>query len=339
MNQKNVASIIMLATGLLLGGCRLSTSTNQSDTQNSTTATITPVVNFDSDTAYAYIQNQLAFGPRVTGSEGNRLCREYIVNTLERHGASNVTVQEGTVTTFNDKTLPIANIMGSYNPGVKDRILLVAHYDTRPWADNDDKEENRLKPIPGANDGGSGVAALLEIARQLNASKPKVGVDLLFVDAEDYGQASGFSTHDSSWCLGTQYWIEHMPYKPDSLPRYGILLDMVGGFGAKFHREYFSDQGASKQIVDKVWSIASRSGYGDRFINKPGGSVVDDHIFLNDAGIPTIDIIESKNDGTGTFTPTWHTMDDNIKNIDRSSLKAAGQTVLNVIFNEIRCIQ
>ncbi len=339
MNHRNVAGIILLAVGLFLVGCKLSSSQKTADDRNSATDTIASTVRFDSDTAYAYIKDQLAFGPRVSGSEGNRLCRDYIINTLKRHGASNVTVQEGTVTTFTDKELPIANIMGSYNPDVNDRILLVAHYDTRPWADNDDFEENRLKPIPGANDGASGVAALLEIARQLNTNKPKIGVDMLFVDAEDYGQASGFSTHDSSWCLGTQYWVEHMPYKPDSLPRYGILLDMVGGFGAKFHREYFSDQGASKPILDKVWSIAARSGYGDRFVNKPGGSVVDDHIFLCDAGIPTIDIIESKNDGTGTFTPTWHTMNDDIKNIDRTSLKAAGQTVLNVLFNEIQCVK
>ncbi len=339
MNRKNAVSSIVLAAWLILTGCKPTTDTNNALKQDKVADTISSAVKFDSDTAYTYIKDQLAFGPRVAGSEGNRLCREYIVNTLTRHGASNVRVLAGDVTVFTGKTLPIANIMGSYNPDAKDRVLLVAHYDTRPWADNDDNEENRLKPIPGANDGASGVAALLEIARQLNTCKPPVGVDMLFVDAEDYGQISGFSTHDNSWCLGTQYWVEHIPYKPDALPRYGILLDMVGGFDAKFHREYFSDQGPSRVILDKVWSIASRSGYGDRFINKPGGSVVDDHIFLSDAGIPTIDIIESKNERTGTFTPTWHTMDDNIKNIDRSSLKAAGQTVLNVIFSEKQSVK
>lgn len=337
MKYRCVAGIFLLAAGLLSWSCKQSSSSN-TDTDKDEANTITPVVNFNGDTAYAYVKKQLALGPRVTGSEGNRLCRDFIISTLERHGATDIKVQEGEVTTFTDKKLPIANIMASYNPDTKDRILLVAHYDTRPWADSDEMEENRVKPIPGANDGASGVAVLLEIARQLNAKKPNVGVDLLFVDAEDYGQASGFSTHYDSWCLGTQHWVKNMPYASDSLPRYGILLDMVGGLNAKFHREYFSDRYASR-IVDKVWSIANRSGFGDRFVNKTGGSVVDDHIFLCEAGIPTIDIIESKSDATGTFPATWHTMDDNINNIDKSSLTAAGQTVLNTLHNEIRCLK
>lgn len=337
MNRTSVAGIILLAAGLLTWGCKRSASSNP-DTEIKESNIIAPVAKFNGDTAYSYIKKQLAFGPRVTGSEGNRLCRDFIINTLKRHGASSISVQTGEVVTFTKERLPIANIMASYSPENKDRILLVAHYDTRPWADCDINEENRLKPIPGANDGASGVATLLEIARALNTAKPRVGVDLLFVDAEDYGQASGFSTHDDSWCLGTQYWVKNMPYTPDSVPRYGILLDMVGGLNAKFHREYFSDRYASR-IVDKVWSMASRSGYADHFINKTGGSVVDDHIFLSEAGIPTIDIIESKNDMTGTFPPTWHTMDDDIKNIDKSSLSAVGQTVLNTIYNEINCVE
>lgn len=335
MNYTSVAGIILLAAGLLAWSCKQSASGN-SDTNMKESNIIAPAAKFNGDTAYSYIKKQLAFGPRVPGSEGNRLCRDFIVNTLKRHGASNVSVQEGEVVTFTKEKFPIANIMASYSPEVKDRVILVAHYDTRPWADSDEREENRLKPIPGANDGASGVAVLLEIARQLNTTKPHIGVDLLFVDAEDYGQSSGFFNQDDSWCLGTQYWVKNMPYASDSLPRYGILLDMVGGMDAKFHREYFSDRYASR-IVDKVWSIASRSGYGEQFVNKTGGSVVDDHIFLSEAGIPTIDIIESKNDVTGTFPQTWHTMDDDLKNIDKTSLSAAGQTVLNTIYSEIRC--
>lgn len=293
---------------------------------------------FNRDSAFSYVRRQVAFGPRVSGTEGNRLCREYLTKELRRHGADNVTVQTGEVKAFNGDRLPIGNIMGSYSPEIKDRILLVAHYDTRPWSDSDQNEENRLLPVLGANDGASGVAVLLEIARQLNQTEAPVGVDILFVDAEDYGQASGFSTHDASWCLGTQYWTANMPYAEDELPRYAIVFDMVGGLGAKFHREYFSDRNARK-IVDKVWSVAERSGYQDRFVNKSGGSVVDDHLFLNDAGIPAIDIIESKNDNTGTFPPTWHTANDNLDNIDPASLEAAGQTVLNLIYNEIQCIE
>lgn len=274
----------------------------------------------------------------MAGTKENAACREYIVNELTRHGAKNVRVQHGEAEAFNGDRFPIGNVMASFGPDIKDRILLVAHYDTRPWCDSDVNEENRLKPVLGANDGGSGVGVLLEIARNLGETEPNIGVDYLIVDAEDYGQSSGFSAHDSSWCLGTQYWVKHMPYAQDSLPRYAVILDMVGGIDAKFHREYFSEQNA-RNIVDKVWSVAARSGYESRFVNKNGGSVVDDHLFINEAGIPAIDIIESKNDGTGTFAPTWHTIDDTMENIDPASLEAAGQTVLNLIHNEITCKQ
>ena len=328
---------ISLTAGLLGLSCLNASKSGQNTDNTKAETKLKRPASFNRDSAYSYIRRQVAFGPRVSGTEGNRLCRDYIVSELNRHGAKNVSVQTGEVKAFNGDRLPIGNIMGSYKPEAKDRILILAHYDTRPWADSDMNEENRIKPVLGANDGASGVAVILEIARQLNQIEPPIGVDLLLVDAEDYGQASGFSTHDSTWCLGTQYWIENMPYATDSLPRYAVLLDMVGGVDAKFHREYFSDSDAPK-LVDKVWSMAERSGFGDRFINKSGGAVVDDHIFLNKAGIESINIIESKNDATGSFAPTWHTVDDNLDNIDPSSLHAAGQTVLNLIYNEIKCV-
>lgn len=330
-------AMLCIAVAAVAIGCRTSSKTSQEETHTAEKRLKAPV-SFNRDSAYAYVRRQVALGPRVSGTPANLRCRDYIVSELQRHGAQNVNVQTGEVKAFNGDVLPIGNIMGSYRPELKDRILLLAHYDTRPWADSDMNEENRLQPVLGANDGASGVAVLLEIGRQLNSKEAPVGVDLLFVDAEDYGQASGFSTHDNTWCLGTQYWVEHMPYSTDSLPRYAILFDMVGGVDAKFHREFFSDNEARK-LVDKVWSVAERSGYGDRFINKSGGAVIDDHIFLNKAGIPAIDIIETKNDETGSFAPTWHTVKDNLDNIDPSAMQAAGQTVLNLIYNEIHCVQ
>lgn len=288
---------------------------------------------FDQDSAYAYVRQQVDMGPRVSGSEASRRCVEYISSELRRHGASDVKLQSGEMTAWDGKTLPLTNVMGSFNPDARKRVLLVAHFDSRPWADNDPTEELRMKPVPGANDGASGVGVLLEAARQLGKSEAPVGVDLLFVDAEDYGQSSGFSHHDESWCLGTQYWTAHMPYAQDSLPAYAILLDMVGGIGARFHREYFSNASA-RDVVDKVWGVASRSGYGERFVNQDGGAVIDDHVFLNKAGIPSIDIIESMNAETKSFPSTWHTAADDMDSIDPNSLKAVGQTVLNVIYNE-----
>ncbi|MDE6394142.1 MAG: M28 family peptidase [Duncaniella sp.] len=315
---------------MMMTGCGCSGS-NKSDEDNQTP--IKSVVKFNSDSAYSYVAKQVEFGPRVSGTEANEACSQYIVNELRRHGADSIREQRGTVKAYTGDRLPINNIMAAYNPAAKSRILLLAHYDTRPWSDGNPAQADYSTPIPGANDGGSGVGVLLEIARLLNIHKPPIGVDLLFVDAEDYGQLSGFSNHDESWALGTQYWAQHMPYAQDSLPRYAILLDMVGGIDAKFHREYFSNNNA-RDVVDRVWSVAQRSGYGHRFINVDGGAVVDDHVYVNKAGIPAINIIESKNEVTKSFPPTWHTLNDNMDNIDRGSLKAAGQTVINVIFNE-----
>lgn len=280
-----------------------------------------------------YVRSQVNLGPRVPGSEASRRCVEYMSSELARHGADTVLLQRGSMPAWDGKTLPLTNVMGRFNLSAPDRILLVAHFDSRPWADNDPTEEYRSRPVPGANDGASGVGVLLETARLLGTTPAKIGVDILFVDAEDYGQSSGFSHHDESWCLGTQYWTSHMPYAPDALPRYAILLDMVGGIDARFHREYYSRTSAP-DIVDKVWNIAAHSGYGERFVNQDGGAIIDDHLFLNKAGIPSIDIIESMNAETRSFPSTWHTMADDMDSIDPMSLKAVGQTVANVIYSE-----
>ena len=332
MNNRVKATLFAIAAIIAATSCRTSASGDHSGKGTDTSSIETDII-FDSDSAYAYVERQVAMGPRVSGTKANEQCARYILSELRRHGADSVREQKGRMTAYTGDVLPVNNIMGSYNPGAKKRILLLAHYDTRPWADQDENRDNHSIPIPGANDGGSGVGVLLEIARQLSTNMPPVGVDLLFVDAEDYGQASGFSNHDESWCLGTQFWADHLPYAQDSLPSYAILLDMVGGIDAKFHREYISVQEAP-HIVDKVWGIAAGSGYGHRFPNIDGGAVVDDHLFVNKAGIPAINIIESKNDVTKSFAPTWHTVNDDMSNIDRGSLKAAGQTVINVIFNE-----
>lgn len=339
MNTKSLLGWLAGATFLITSGCSsggLRCTTDRgatSSTDDAGRSALSQSVKFNGDSAYSYVEHQVAMGPRVPGSSGSAHCIDYIASELRRHNADTVKLQTGTVRAFNGDMLPITNIMGSFNSPARKRVLLAAHFDTRPWADNDAVEENRREPIPGANDGASGVGVLLEVARQIGQKSPEIGVDMLFVDAEDYGQTSGFSNHDETWCLGTQYWAENMPYTPDSMPSYGILLDMVGGMGAKFHREYFSHKNMP-DLVDKVWSIAEKSGYGDRFINVPGGGVVDDHVFLSKAGIPTINIIESKSDDTMSFPSTWHTLNDDMDHIDPSTLKAVGQTVVNVIYNE-----
>lgn len=290
--------------------------------------------NFNADSAYNFIARQVAFGPRVPNTPEHEACAQYLINELKRFGVDTMLVQRGKVTAYNGDNLDITNIIASINHKALRRILLVAHWDTRPWADNDSDPAKREQPILGANDGASGVGVLLEIARNLCQRKPNVGVDILFVDAEDYGSQKGFAGNPDSWCLGTQYFVEqNKPYNKNNLPVYGILLDMVGGKDARFHYEHFSKQNAPTPCL-KIWSEAKRLGYDDIFINKLGGAITDDHIYLTDAGIPTCNIIETVNQETGSFPPTWHTHDDNMSNISKSSLKAVGETVLNVVYKE-----
>lgn len=288
---------------------------------------------FSADSAYRYVAEQVSFGPRVPGMESHDLCGEYLVEKLRSFGADTVIEQKTVVEAFNGDKLPITNIFARFNSQAVNRVLLVAHWDTRPWANMEVSEENRTKPILGANDGGSGVGVILEIARNLGIKAPDCGVDILFVDAEDYGSSNSFTNNDESWCLGSQYWVEHMPYTSVNRPSYGILLDMVGGTGAKFHREHYSHNHAKLPTV-KVWGEAKALGFDDVFVNKVGGAVVDDHVFITEAGIPTTDIIENLSDVTGNFPATWHTLDDNMQHISTRSLDVVGKTVLNVIYKE-----
>ncbi len=322
---------LIFAFASALAAC---TGTSNSDsTANTASSSRRDTIRFNADTAYAYVRDQVAFGPRIPGTDSHRRCAEWIVGTLADHGVDTIITQNALLSAFNGDQLPSTNIMAMINPEATSRVLLAGHYDTRPWADNSQRKEDHGTPVLGANDGGSGVAVLLEIARALKDKRPEIGVDLLFVDAEDYGTNEGWGLNEETWCLGTQYWAENNPYTDANRPRYGIVLDMVGGTGARFHREYFSNANAHG-VVDKVWGQAARDGLSHIFINEVGGSLVDDHIFINRAGIPCIDIVECNNPHTGSFPPTWHTTHDDMAAIDATSLRAVGQTVLNVIVNE-----
>ncbi len=290
---------------------------------------------FSADSAYSYVARQVAFGSRVPGTASHDSCATWI-ETRMRAWADSVIVQKGTVAAFDGTVLPITNIIAGFNLPQTKRILLVAHYDTRPWADRESDPELHNTPIPGANDGGSGTAVLMEIARNLARKAPTVGVDILFVDAEDYGpgETSISDTGFDGWCLGSRYWTQNMiPYGNHNLPAYGILLDMVGGRDAVFHYEYFSQRDAVTPTV-KVWSEAMQLGYENIFCRQVGGAVNDDHLVITAAGIPTTDIIESNSKSTGSFPDTWHTLDDNLENIDPDVLDAVGKTVLNVVYKE-----
>ncbi len=290
------------------------------------------VPEFNKDSAYAFIQAQVDFGPRVPGTDAHKKCESYLVSKLESFGAE-VMVQRGIVRAYNGKDLPLANIIASFNPTVARRVLLCAHWDTRPVADQDDKDQN--KPIPGANDGGSGVGVLLEIARILANNPVKIGIDIVLFDVEDHGQPddSGFKEAKDSWCLGSQYWSK-TPHKPGYFAAYGILLDMVGAKGATFTKEEGSMYYAPS-IVEKVWKTAEALGYGDIFINKRTPSIIDDHYYVNGIlGIPTIDIIHNDANTKSNFFPHWHKHTDDMSQIDPEILDAVGKTLLHVIYSE-----
>lgn len=320
---------------LILVACNGSQAKQTPATTAPETSTTIEHPAFDADSAFGYVAAQVAMGPRVPGTDAHKRCEAYIVDAMKRFGTDTVGVQRGTAKAFDGTSLPIANIIATVNPKAPKRILLLAHYDTRPWADREEDEALRKKPIDGANDGGSGVGVMLEIARVLGQKRPDIGVDFLFTDVEDYGTNDESAGDEDSWCLGTQYWAASNPYGANGAirPAYGVLLDMVGGRNARFHREYISSRMAPS-VVDRVWGLASLTPYADRFPNEMGGSIVDDHVYVNSAGIPCIDIIECANPATGGFPPTWHTLADNIDNIDRTSLKAVGEVLLDLIYSE-----
>lgn len=285
-----------------------------------------PLPTFQQDSAVAYVATQVAFGPRAPRTKAHDACGRWLASELRRHGADTVIEQRANLKDFG----PICNIMGRFNLAAGRRILLLAHWDTRPVADADPDPGNHDKPIDGANDGASGVGVLLEAARLMGSQMPATGVDILLVDAED----SGTEGDDESWARGTRYWVENMPYgRSEPMPEYAVLLDMVGGRNAVFPIEQFS-QAYAPRTVAKVWQTAASNGLGDRFVNRTGGGVNDDHVPLLKAGIPAIDIIETDHPATGSFNPTWHTMADNMENIDPATLGAVGKLITLLIYSE-----
>lgn len=293
-------------------------------------STVAP--DFNADSAYAYVANQVAFGPRVPNTPAHKACGDYMASELRRFGAK-VFEQEATLTAYDGTRLQARNIIGSFDPDNSKRILLFAHWDSRPYADHDPDKANHKTPIDGADDGGSGVGALLEIARQVGQKNPGKGIDIIFFDAEDYGTPEFVNDYTpDSWCLGTQFWAKN-PHVPNYTAEYGILLDMVGGKNATFFKEMQSVRSAAP-IVEMVWNTARDLGYGKYFINANGNPIIDDHQYvISGRNIPCIDIINHDPNSTKGFPEYWHTINDNMSNIDRGTLKAVGQTVLEVIYN------
>jgi Zn-dependent M28 family amino/carboxypeptidase len=287
---------------------------------------------FDADSAWVFVENQVKFGPRVPNSEAHVACGNYLASELKRFGAQ-VYEQEATLTAYNGTQLKAKNIIGSYNPENSKRVLLFAHWDSRPYADHDKDPANQMKPIDGADDGASGVGVLLEMARQFSIKSPAIGIDIIFFDAEDYGTPEFVKEYkENTWCLGAQFWAKN-PHVKGYKADFGILLDMVGAKNASFFKEATSMRYAP-QVVEEVWSTARDLGYGKFFINAEGGAITDDHQYvILGRNIPCIDIIYTDPESDNGFGPHWHTQNDTMDNIDRETLKAVGQTVLQVVYN------
>lgn len=289
---------------------------------------------FEADTAFKFVQQQVDYGPRNPGSEGHRLTKSYLIGKLvEYAGERSVFAQHFTHAGYEGDTLQLTNMIAAFNPTASDRIMLCAHWDTRPRAEED--MENPEKPIPGADDGASGVAVLLELARLLEDNPPPIGVDIILFDGEDYGHKNDME----NYFLGSRYWANNPPVESYK-PRFGILLDMVGGKGAQFPKERNSYR-IAPALVNEIWSIAQEKGYPDIFIDREGSAISDDHMVINRIlNIPTIDIIrhdppETDGDGTVRFPSYWHTQKDSMDIIDRKTLEAVGSVLAELIYNRI----
>lgn len=287
---------------------------------------------FHADSALSFLEKQVSFGPRIPNTKAHRETGDYLIAKLRSYGAR-VSVQEFKATTFDGQELQLRNIMGSFRPEVQKRILLAAHWDTRPYSDKD--PDAPMKSFDGANDGASGVAVLLEIARNLK-TPTNVGIDIIFFDGEDWGTEAGEvplpSGLDSWWCLGSQHWSKHR-HPPGYRAYYGILLDMVGGHNAQFFQEG-SSVFYAPQIVKKVWSTAARMGYPSTFVEQKQAPITDDHLFVNQlAEIPMIDITPY-DPATGYFGAFHHTQKDNLQGISKETLERVGRVVTQVIYSE-----
>lgn len=296
---------------------------------------------FSSDSAYAYIERQMAFGPRVPNSNAHMQCAVWLIEQLKAFGAE-VELQKGFMPDYKGDNQQIYNIIGHFTPVQRDssahtsaRILLGAHYDTRPWCDEEEDYSERFYNVPGANDGASGVGVLLEVARQLGQKKAdstlSAPVDIIFFDCEDMGTPRVYTgaEREDTWCLGSQLWATNYAKNSAAVYSYGIILDMVGAPDAVFPLEMYSTQYASN-YQHQIWRAAEQLGYGAMFSKQQSYPITDDHYYINYiAGIPCVDVIHYDIRNATGFPHWWHTRNDNMDNISKSTLQAVGEVVMS----------
>lgn len=288
---------------------------------------------FSADSAFHFVERQVSFGPRVPNTEAHRAAAEWKLDVLRQYaGASGVYAQRFRQPGYDGDTLVLVNIIAAFNPSSTDRIMICAHWDSRPRSDADADPTMAAQPVLGADDGGSGVAVLLELARIFRDNPPPIGVDIVLFDGEDYGREGDLA----NYFLGSRYWAQNPPV-PGYQPRFGILLDMVGGKGARFPKEVYS-LNAAPNLVNEIWSLAGQMGYSEMFPDEIGLPIQDDHVILNQyTSFSTIDIIHHRRpfgDMTG-FPDYWHTSRDNLDIIDPKVLDAVGKLMVELIYNRL----
>ena len=334
--MRPIKTLLISCIVLFFISCGGNESNSSSSSTNKTPLKKAPAINADS--TFAFVQQQVDFGPRVPNSKAHKEASQWFKKKFEGYGAT-VIMQEFTDYVYDGTKVGLTNVIASFYPEQKKRILLAAHWDTRPFSDQG--EGDKYAAIDGANDGGSGVGVLLEIARVLSLSEaPGVGVDIILFDGEDWGEHNEVSSKDlpvdkrSWWCLGSQYWSKNK-HKANYSAYYGILLDMVGAPDATFYYDSVSQENAGR-VLQSVWSTADELGYGSMFKKELGfGRITDDHVYINeDARIPMIDIIDYRPGTNVGFTPAWHTENDNMENISKETLAKVANVLMTVLYNE-----
>lgn len=336
--------VIIIVIAFIIAGCSEDKQGDKKPASQEQKPMVTPPT-FNADSSYNALKVQVEMGPRVPGSNAHRACGDWLMQTLASRGAL-VKEQKTSLQTFDGKHVPVRNIIAAFQPENKDRVLLCAHWDTRPFADKETENSLRNKAIDGANDGASGVAVLMEIARAIQIQSPRIGIDIMLLDVEDSGAAENSPMKSgevlnpgyvTSWCLGSQYWARN-PHQAGYKARFGILLDMVGATDATFNKEKYSTE-IAPDVVNLIWSTASRLGYGKYFLPDAVQGVIDDHVMISRGGVRCIDIIDTRPTpnamglGGYVFGPYHHTHKDNLEIIDRAALEATGRTLLQVLYN------
>ncbi|MBA2627713.1 MAG: M28 family peptidase [Gemmatimonadales bacterium] len=271
---------------------------------------------FDGAAALRDVATQVGFGPRVPNTDGHRRQAAWMDSVL-RARADTVIVQNWNHRTAGGDTLALTNLIARFRPDVPTRILFLAHWDTRPYSDGPNAKVRNV-PVPGANDGGSGVAVLLGVASLLKRTPPGVGVDLLFVDGEDYGD---FNKEPSDVLIGSRYYAAHQVAGPK--PSYAVLFDMVGDSDLRIAPEPNSTI-AAPDVMEMIWAVAKRAGHQRIFVEGQGTALTDDHIELQKAGIRAVDIVDFQ-------YPWWHTGEDTLDKVSAASLAAVGDVAIGLI--------